>query len=69
MRVRFDVGLFDPPTSPYWQLGAKDIGTDTSTALNYEAALKSLVLVANNGGVLPFKKGLHIGKPFTSSDA
>eukprot|EP00036_Acanthoecidae_sp_10tr_P008588 CAMPEP_0182919026 /NCGR_PEP_ID=MMETSP0105_2-20130417/2424_1 /TAXON_ID=81532 ORGANISM="Acanthoeca-like sp., Strain 10tr" /NCGR_SAMPLE_ID=MMETSP0105_2 /ASSEMBLY_ACC=CAM_ASM_000205 /LENGTH=784 /DNA_ID=CAMNT_0025056151 /DNA_START=43 /DNA_END=2397 /DNA_ORIENTATION=+ len=60
MRVRFELGLFDPPTTPFWQLGTKDIGTDAATALNYEAACKGLVLVSNPKAVLPLKKGLKI---------
>ena len=52
--------LFDAErSSPYWQLGEDDIGSDASKALNYEAAAKSLVLL-QNPGVLPLKPGLKI---------
>mmetsp|Transcript_5670 Transcript_5670/g.10409 ORF Transcript_5670/g.10409 Transcript_5670/m.10409 type:complete len:531 (-) Transcript_5670:280-1872(-) len=49
-RVRFDLGLFDPVhNQKYFNLGEKDIGTDKSQHLNLDAALKSLVLLANPG--------------------
>ena len=47
MKVRFELGLFDPPTGPYWQLGEDDIGTDKAKELNLESAMKSLVLIKN----------------------
>ena len=61
MKVRFELGLFDPiADQPLWKLGADDIGTDTSAALNLRAAQESLVLVQNPAGarpVLPLKTG------------
>ena len=46
-KIRFRLGLFDPQheQSPFAQLGAKDIGTETSIALNLIAAEESLVLL------------------------
>ena len=60
-RVRFELGLFDPiEDQPLWKLGEQDIGTDAAKALNLEIAASSLVLLQNEGGVLPFKKGSRI---------
>eukprot|EP00729_Bicosta_minor_P018335 gene18335-2827_t len=64
-KVRFELGLFDPPTSEYWSLGESDIGTDAAKALNLESTMKSLVLLTNGGGggeqkVLPFKTGSKV---------
>ena len=48
MKVRFELGLFDPiADQPLWKLGAKDIGTGAAAALNLRAAQESLVLVQN----------------------
>ena len=61
MKVRMDLGLFDPPTGPYWSYGEEKIGTDASRELNLRAAGESLVLLRNPtvGGraVLPLQKG------------
>ena len=61
MKVRMDLGLFDPPTGPYWSYGEEKIGTDASRELNLRAAGESLVLLRNPtvGGraVLPSKGG------------
>ena len=50
-RVRFRLGLFDPPSplSPFWNLNVQDdVGTDASHRLNLRAALESLVLLRND---------------------
>ena len=53
---RFDLGLFDPAEAYEWP-GRDDIGTDESKALNLQASRESLVLLRNDGGVLPLPKG------------
>ena len=57
-----DLGLFDPPTGPYWSYGEEKIGTDASRELNLRAAGESLVLLRNPtvGGraVLPTEEQL-----------
>lgn len=56
-RLRFELGLFDPiADQPYWKLGAANIGTESSKALNLKAALSSLVLI-RNPNILPLKAG------------
>lgn len=73
-RVRFRLGLFDPKAgNSWWQLGAKDIGTPTSQALNRRAAAASFVLLQNphrrattvdateaRAPILPLSQGMRI---------
>ena len=65
MKVRMDLGLFDPPTGPYWSYGEEKIGTDASRELNLRAAGESLVLLRNPtvGGraVLSLGEDLEVG--------
>ncbi len=64
--TRFELGLFDPPSwNPYSHLDESVINCKEHEELAYEAALKSMVLLKNNG-VLPLKtdlKTLYITGP------
>ncbi|MBC7989302.1 MAG: exo 1,3/1,4-beta-D-glucan glucohydrolase [Luteimonas sp.] len=51
LRVKYRLGLFDPARP--WEGMAGVIGSDEHRALAREAVRKSLVLLKNNGGVLP----------------
>jgi xylan 1,4-beta-xylosidase len=70
-RVRFRLGLFDPPAdSPFWKLNVKDdMGTDASKALNLRAALESLVLLRNDDAILPLSTGIDIAVVGPHGDA
>jgi beta-glucosidase-like glycosyl hydrolase len=59
-KLRFELGLFDRKTGPYWHLGEADIGTAAAKALNAEAALKSIVLLQNPNAVLPLPLGVDV---------
>ena len=57
--TRFELGLFDPPSwNPYSDIDESVINSEEHEELAYEAALKSMVLLKNNG-VLPLKKDLR----------
>ncbi|NND07821.1 MAG: glycoside hydrolase family 3 protein [Saprospiraceae bacterium] len=57
--TRFKLGLFDPPTmNPYHDISFDVVNGQAHRKLAYEAAVKSVVLLKNNG-VLPLKKDLH----------
>jgi beta-glucosidase len=54
LATRFKLGLFDPPElAPYASIGEEVIGCPAHRQLAYEAALKSLTLLKNQGGLLP----------------
>jgi beta-glucosidase len=56
--TRFELGLFDPPSlNPYSNIDKSVINSKEHSEIAYEAALKSMVLLKNNG-VLPLKKDL-----------
>jgi beta-glucosidase len=56
--TRFELGLFDPPSlNPYNNLDESVINSREHEELAYEAALKSMVLLKNNG-VLPLNKNM-----------
>ncbi len=56
--TRFELGLFDPPSmNPYNDVEESVINCEEHEEIAYEAALKSMVLLKNNG-VLPLKKDL-----------
>lgn len=61
LRVRFELGLFDPPSAqPLTRLGSAAVGSATSASLNLRATAESLVLLKNDGGVLPLRAGMKI---------
>jgi beta-glucosidase len=54
LRTRFKLGMFDPPESdPYRNLGNEVVGCEKHRALALEAARKSIVLLKNDGDLLP----------------
>lgn len=58
LKTRFRLGLFDPPGKvPFHTLSAADINSQPHRQLAYEAAVKSMVLLKNNG-VLPLRNDL-----------
>lgn len=64
LRTRFKLGLFDPQNAtPYDQLGPEVVNSAAHRALAKEVALKSMVLLKNNG-VLPLRPDL--GKYFVT---
>jgi beta-glucosidase len=59
MRTRFRLGLFDPEEDvPYTRIGPEVIASKEHRALAREAALESLVLLKNEGGLLPIDKSV-----------
>ena len=63
LRLRFRLGLFDPPsaTNPYWTVGPEVIGTPAAQALNLLTTQESMVLLKHDGMTLPLAKGRKIG--------
>ena len=56
LRQRFDLGLFDPPSAYAWP-GVDDVGTDASLAMSLRASQEALVLLRNDGALLPLAPG------------
>lgn len=56
--TRFKLGMFDPPEQvPFAAIPAGVVGCDEHRRLAYQAALQSVVLLKNKGGVLPIAPG------------
>lgn len=61
LRTRFKLGFFDPEErNPYSRIPESVIGSAEHRALAREAAVKSLVLLKNAGGLLPLRKDLRM---------
>jgi beta-glucosidase len=59
LRTRFKLGFFDPEDqNPYARIPESVIGSAEHRGLAREAAVKSLVLLKNEGGLLPLRKDL-----------
>ncbi len=57
--TRFELGLFDPPSmNPYNDIDQSVINSEEHGEIAYEAAVKSLVLLKNNG-VLPLEENIR----------
>ena len=57
--TRFELGLFDPPDmNPYNQVSEEIINCEAHGEIAYEAAVKSVVLLKNDG-ILPLDKNLR----------
>ncbi len=60
MLARMKLGMFDPPDSVPWsKLGMNIIDDSAHRALALQAAEESIVLLRNQGGLLPLAKGLR----------
>ena len=60
LATRFKLGLFDPPDRvPYASIPPEIIGCEAHRQLAYEAAVKSVVLLKNAGGLLPLPPTLR----------
>ena len=73
LKTRFKLGLFDPPEmNPYTNIPASVIDSEEHRALAHETAVKSMVLLKNNG-VLPLRNDLNryyvVGPNAASIDA
>lgn len=57
MRIRFRLGLFDPPAAQkeWSKFGMEQVDSPASQQLNMEASRQSLVLLQNHKNTLPFK--------------
>ncbi|KAL3672396.1 hypothetical protein V7S43_003081 [Phytophthora oleae] len=61
LKLRFELGLFDPiDDQPYWNVTASDVNTEAAKELSLNASRKSIVLLQNNGSVLPLEKGIKL---------
>jgi beta-glucosidase len=59
LKTRFKLGLFDPPgLNPWEKIPETVINSDANRELARETAVKSIILLKNNG-VLPLRKDLH----------
>ncbi|MEJ5200152.1 MAG: glycoside hydrolase family 3 C-terminal domain-containing protein, partial [Anaerolineae bacterium] len=60
LATRFKLGMFDPPEMvPYANIPPAVIGCQAHRDLAYEAAVKSVVLLKNAGGLLPLPQTLR----------
>ena len=62
-KLRFEMGLFDPPSStsnPYWLVPASEVGTPAAQALNLLTTQESMVLLKHDGKTLPLARGKTI---------
>lgn len=61
LRLKFELGLFEHPYRTDPEREAREVGDPAYRALAREAAVKSLVLLKNEEGVLPLQKGMRLG--------
>ncbi|TRX62224.1 glycoside hydrolase family 3 protein [Fulvivirga sp. M361] len=70
--TRFRLGFFDKKSSvPFNKIGEEVVDSEKHRAIAREAAVKSIVLLKNNGNLLPLKKDLksvYIVGPHASSE-
>jgi beta-glucosidase len=66
LRVKLKMGLFEPQRP--WEGQLERLGSAENRALAREAVRKSLVLLKNNGHVLPIKSGSHVLITGSSAD-
>ena len=70
IRVKLDAGIFDDPMCEDLTTREEETGSASARALAEEAVEKSLVLLRNEGDVLPFKPGtaVYITGPAADND-
>jgi hypothetical protein len=69
-RVRMRLGLFDPKVpNKNRDIGTEEIGSAAHKASSAFASLQSMVLLKNDGGVLPFAPGGKLAVVGTSADS
>ncbi|WP_148715093.1 glycoside hydrolase family 3 protein [Chitinolyticbacter meiyuanensis] len=68
LRVKYRAGLFDKP-KPSARLTVHEVGTPANRAVAREAVQKSLVLLKNNGNVLPLSRDAKILVAGKSADS
>lgn len=57
LATRFKLGMFDPPADvPYTSIPVSIVNSPEHRQLAYEAAVKSIVLLKNNGNILPIRQ-------------
>ena len=56
--ARFRLGMFDPPARVPWALPMSDVDSPAHRALALQVARESIVLLKNQGGVLPLRRDL-----------
>lgn len=61
LRVKFELGLFDNPYQTNSKREKRTILCEQHRALAREAAQKSIVLLKNQGGILPLNRNMKIG--------
>jgi beta-glucosidase len=68
LATRFKLGMFDPPERvPYASTPMSVVACEKHRRLAHEAALKSIVLLKNKGGILPIKP--EVGSIFITGPA
>eukprot|EP01065_Artemidia_motanka_P044419 TRINITY_DN631_c0_g1_i1.p1 TRINITY_DN631_c0_g1~~TRINITY_DN631_c0_g1_i1.p1 ORF type:complete len:845 (+),score=319.65 TRINITY_DN631_c0_g1_i1:82-2535(+) len=69
-RMRFEMGLFDPSVpNKYRSYTAEEIGSDAHRDMSKLSSRKSMVLLKNDGGLLPFPKGGKVAVIGTSANS
>ena len=57
LKARFELGMFDPADKQPWaKLGLDDLSSPAHTALAEKAAREAIVLLKNEGNILPLRK-------------
>ena len=71
LKVKKELGVFEDPLFDDLQLKAKDVGSDAYRQVAKEAVEKSLVLIKNEGELLPLKEGtkIYITGPAADNDS
>jgi len=61
LRVRFELGLFDPiEDQPYWHVPPSAVNSAQHQQWNLDTTRQSMTLLKNDGGALPFPAGARV---------
>ena len=61
LRNRFRLGQFDPINATiYTSYGIEHLASDANSKINFDAALQAMVLLRNDGAVLPLTPGIKV---------